>query len=67
MNKMEIQSLLKSKGWTMHRRSRISGMYIYASRREGKRIREIYLLPEKKLEQATEEQVLEKIARVEAS
>lgn len=61
MEEMEIRSLLKSLGWTMHKRKRTSGMYIYAAKRGAQGLEEVYLMPETKLAQATRESILSKL------
>jgi hypothetical protein len=63
MEESELQSILKSQGWAMIRRRRYHQKYLYAKQRKGNEIKEVYITPASRLENLTQDQVLEKLAK----
>src|SRR5262249_10335230 len=41
----EVRALLKSQGWTLHMRTRRNRQYVYAARRDGRRIEQTFICP----------------------
>jgi hypothetical protein len=65
MEMEQVKSIFKSKGWTLHMRKRRKGTkYVYAARRTGEEIREVYFAPLSKTEQMSEQEVLERLALI---
>ena len=61
----QVKTLFRSSGWTVHIRKRRKGTrYVYAARRVGEAVKEVYFAPWSKVEHMTEEQVLEKLATI---
>jgi hypothetical protein len=55
--------LLKGQGWSAIIRTRYNSKYLYAIRRVGKAIQEIYIAPLSRLERMTDEDVLRKLRK----
>jgi hypothetical protein len=68
MEMEELKNLFRlNGGWTVHMRKRNQGtQYVYASRKRkrARKVEEVYFAPLSKVENMTEEQVLEKLASI---
>jgi hypothetical protein len=65
MTQTELEYLIRSEGCTPIPRPRRGGeIYFYASHRKGKKMREVYISPKSKIQDLTEDQVLEKLAKI---
>lgn len=62
----QLKEIFRSTGWTMHMRKRRKGtQYVYAARRIGEEVKEVYFAPWLKVQQMSEGQVLEKLATID--
>ena len=52
----EMEALFKQEGVTLHRRTRRKHTYLYAARRDGLKVKEVYVAPLSKVEGMTPEQ-----------
>lgn len=61
----QVKELFRSTGWILHMRKRRKGtQYVYAARRAGKKMKEVYFAPWLKVEQMTKQEVLHKLATI---
>jgi dihydrodipicolinate synthase/N-acetylneuraminate lyase len=68
MTEDEAREIMKSLGWTWHirTRNRITP-YIYAMRREGKKVKDRYVAPLSKLPELTETDLVAKLTNAETT
>lgn len=60
MMEEELRQLLRKQGWNLFARTRYEKRYLYAQKW---RMPQVYIGPASKLDQITDEQVLEKLAK----
>lgn len=63
----EMEDLFKQEGVTIHRRKRRKQIYLYAARRSGLKVKEVYVAPLSKAKSMTPEQFKELLLRKIAS
>lgn len=63
----ELAEMLKSAGWTIRLRTRRkTGLeYIYAAKRIDGKLRETYIAPQSQIGQLTQQQVQDKLAKIQ--
>jgi len=58
MSVEEMEAIFKREGWTVHRRKRRKLIYIYAARRNGLKVEEMYVAPLSKIKEMTSDQII---------